>query len=139
MPACGSSFSIQKAAMKSKITLKEIDQQIAQLQEQATKIRESEKADVIGRMLEAISYYGITAAELGLAPGLRGKKSAPKTVANKPVNSLKVELRVKKTRAGAGHIKYKDDAGHSWTGFGPKPRWFTEALTAGKTVEELKA
>jgi DNA-binding protein H-NS len=45
---------------------------------------------------------------------------------------------VKKGRAGAGIIKFKDDAGNAWSGFGPKPRWLTEALAAGKTIEELK-
>jgi DNA-binding protein H-NS len=121
--------------MKSKLTLKEIDQQIAQLQEQAAKIRETEKADVIGRMQEAIGYYGITAAELGLGPARQGKKS-PKSSAAKPT---KLAVAAKQPRAGAGRVKWKDDAGHSWTGFGPKPRWFAEALAAGKTVDELKA
>lgn len=36
-------------------------------------------------------------------------------------------------------VKYKDDAGHTWSGFGPKPGWFKEALAAGKTLEELAA
>jgi DNA-binding protein H-NS len=124
--------------MKSKLTLKEIDQQIAQLQEQATKIRETEKADVIGRMQEAIGYYGITAAELGLGVARQGKKG-PKASAAKPALATKPAVAAKQPRAGAGRVKFKDDAGHSWTGFGPKPRWFTEALAAGKTVEELKA
>jgi len=39
----------------------------------------------------------------------------------------------------ASTASYKDDAGNSWSGFGPKPRWFKEALAAGKTPEELKA
>lgn len=125
--------------MKSKLTLKEIDQQIAQLQEQAAKIRETEKAGVIGRMQEAIAYYSITAAELGLAPGGSGNNRPTKTLASKPINSAKVDVPAKKSRAGAGHVKFRDDAGHSWTGFGPKPRWFTEALAAGKTADELKA
>jgi DNA-binding protein H-NS len=124
--------------MKSKLTLKEIDQQIAQLQEQATKIRETEKADVIGRMQEAIGYYGITAAELGLGVARQGKKGQ-KASAAKPALATKPAVAAKQPRAGAGRVKFKDDAGHSWTGFGPKPRWFTEALAAGKTVEELKA
>lgn len=33
--------------------------------------------------------------------------------------------------------KYKDDAGHSWSGRGPKPRWFKAALEAGRTPDEL--
>jgi DNA-binding protein H-NS len=124
--------------MKSKLTLKEIDQQIAQLQEQAAKIRQTEKADVIGRMQEAIGYYGITAADLGFGLVRQGKKG-PKSSAAKPTGLSKLVVAAKQPRAGAGRVKWKDDAGHSWTGFGPKPRWFAEALAAGKTVDELKA
>lgn len=32
---------------------------------------------------------------------------------------------------------YRDDAGNSWSGFGPKPGWFKDALAAGKTLEDL--
>ncbi|MDM0116598.1 H-NS family nucleoid-associated regulatory protein [Variovorax sp. J22R133] len=34
---------------------------------------------------------------------------------------------------------YRDDAGHTWTGMGPRPRWLKDALAAGKTLEELSA
>lgn len=32
---------------------------------------------------------------------------------------------------------YRDDAGNSWSGFGPKPGWLKDALAAGKTLEDL--
>ncbi|MDR6861265.1 H-NS family nucleoid-associated regulatory protein [Variovorax guangxiensis] len=32
---------------------------------------------------------------------------------------------------------YKDDAGNSWSGFGPKPRWLKAALDAGKSLEDF--
>ena len=44
-----------------------------------------------------------------------------------------------KTQRAAGRIKYKDDAGHTWSGYGPKPKWFTEALASGKTEADLRA
>jgi DNA-binding protein H-NS len=34
-------------------------------------------------------------------------------------------------------IRYKDDAGNSWSGFGPKPKWLKAALDAGKSLEDL--
>ncbi|WP_454907907.1 H-NS family nucleoid-associated regulatory protein [Variovorax gossypii] len=34
---------------------------------------------------------------------------------------------------------YRDGAGNTWSGFGPKPRWLKEALEAGKTLEQLAA
>ena len=35
--------------------------------------------------------------------------------------------------------KYKDDAGHIWSGRGPRPRWLTEALASGKTLAQMAA
>ena len=43
----------------------------------------------------------------------------------------------KKRRKGA--VRYRDDAGHTWTGVGRKPRWFQEALAAGKKPEDMAA
>ncbi|MDM0079056.1 H-NS family nucleoid-associated regulatory protein [Variovorax sp. J31P179] len=34
-------------------------------------------------------------------------------------------------------VVYRDDAGHSWTGRGPQPRWLKEALAQGKTLSDL--
>lgn len=36
-------------------------------------------------------------------------------------------------------VLYRDDAGHSWTGRGPQPRWLKEALAQGKTLSDLTA
>ena len=36
-------------------------------------------------------------------------------------------------------VKYKDEAGHTWSGFGPKPGWLKEALAAGRTLDEHAA
>ncbi|WP_063887626.1 H-NS family nucleoid-associated regulatory protein [Pseudorhodoferax sp. Leaf265] len=131
-------------------TLKEIDQEIARLKERAASIIASEKAGVIERIKEAIAYYSLTAAELNLgAQGRAGKRGkSPKARSAKgnsekafvdPVIGSSTAAPVKKTRAGAGGVKYKDGAGNSWSGFGPKPRWLTEALAGGKTLDELKA
>jgi DNA-binding protein H-NS len=37
----------------------------------------------------------------------------------------------------AAKISYKDDAGNSWSGFGPKPRWLKAQLDAGKSLEDF--
>jgi DNA-binding protein H-NS len=36
-------------------------------------------------------------------------------------------------------VLYRDDAGHTWSGMGPRPRWLKEAIEAGKTLEEMSA
>lgn len=119
------------------LTLKEIDQEIAKLKAKAAKIVDTERQGVIDRMKEAIGYYGITAADLGLARGKTPTRAAggkPKAVA------LGADAKpAKPRRAGAGAIKFKDAAGNTWSGFGPKPRWLTEALAGGKTLDDLKA
>ena len=45
----------------------------------------------------------------------------------------------RKRRKGAGKTKYKDDAGHRWSGFGPQPRWLKDAVAGGRDIEELRA
>ena len=39
----------------------------------------------------------------------------------------------------ASKVLYRDQAGHTWSGMGPRPRWLREALDAGKTLEEMTA
>ncbi|EPD43267.1 MULTISPECIES: H-NS family nucleoid-associated regulatory protein [Delftia] len=106
-------------------TTQEIDAQIATLQKERDQLREAEKAGVVARMKEAIAYYGITAADLALGGGTRTARAKLATQAKAP--------------RAAGRIKYKDDAGHTWSGYGPKPKWFTEALASGKVEADLLA
>lgn len=106
--------------MARKRTALEIDAEIAKLTEQREESRKTEKPGVVARIKAAIAYYDITAADLGLG-----------------TTSGKAPGGAKKTKTAAGRIKFKDDAGHTWSGFGPKPRWFTEALANGKTEADL--
>lgn len=39
----------------------------------------------------------------------------------------------------ASVVKFRDGAGNSWSGRGPKPGWFKAAIAGGKKVEELAA
>jgi DNA-binding protein H-NS len=52
----------------------------------------------------------------------------------KPAKARKAAA--KKKRRG-GSVRYRDDAGNTWSGFGPKPGWFKAALAAGKRPEDL--
>ena len=45
----------------------------------------------------------------------------------------------KKSKSKGGKAKYRDDAGNSWTGFGPRPRWLKDAIAGGKSLEDLRA
>lgn len=106
-------------------TLKQINGEIASLQVEAERVRAKEKAEVIARIKEAIPYYNITAADLGLA-GRSGR--------TKPTASSKKAPKA----ARANPVRYQDGSGNTWSGFGRKPKWFVEALASGQTAEALR-
>lgn len=103
-------------------TYAEISKQIEALQKQASDLRKKELAEVIAGIKEAMEVYGLTAADIGLAPKRRGPKpGAPKKTARK----------------GRSTAKYSDGAGNVWGGRGPRPLWLREALDAGKALEDF--
>jgi DNA-binding protein H-NS len=53
------------------------------------------------------------------------KKGVPKKASTKAV--------AKK----AAKAKYRDDAGNSWSGFGPRPKWLKEGIAGGKQLEDF--
>ncbi|MEO3714125.1 H-NS histone family protein [Roseateles flavus] len=119
--------------MARKRTAQEIDAEIARLQKEREHALSAERAGVVARMKEAIAYYQITAQDLGLGTGVRKRLSA----APKPKRAGRgVGL---KAKPAASRVKYKDDAGHTWSGFGPRPKWLVEALANGKSEEDLRA
>lgn len=69
-----------------------------------------------GRTLEEFAAAGRSAPE-------KAKKTAKKVKGSTP-----------KKRTGK---TYRDAAGNTWSGFGPRPRWLKEALEAGQTLEQL--
>lgn len=110
---------------RTKRTLNEINREIAKLQAEADQIREAERAEVVAKIREAVDFYGITAADIGLsASGARARKTKGSV----------------RSKAGAAtRVKYKDDTGRTWSGHGRKPQWFIDALAGGKTEAELRA
>lgn len=111
-------------------TYSELTHQIAQLTAQAELARKREVAGVISRIKEAIAVYGITASDLGLD----GTAAGGKPVAKAPAHNRQTAA-----AASSGVVKYRDDAGNTWSGRGPKPGWFKAALAAGHTPEDLAA
>jgi DNA-binding protein H-NS len=113
-----------------KKTLAQIEAQIQRLQAEAESIRKREVDGVIARMKEAIAHYQLTAEDLGLA----GKQRALSTPA--PV-VRRQRSKKSPTKAANGVAKFSDGT-NTWTGMGPKPKWFKAALAAGKTAEDLQ-
>lgn len=58
-------------------------------------------------------------------------------VSSTPVDVLRAAKKTARTQRRPSTVLYRDDAGHSWTGRGPQPRWLKEALAQGKTLSEL--
>jgi DNA-binding protein H-NS len=111
-------------------TIAQINAQIAKLQKEAEALKVKEVPGVVARIKEAIEHYGLTAVDLGF--------SGPATKTVKPV----VTVVAKKTRKKAvdkptGVIRFRDEAGHTWTGKGKRPNWYLAAIAAGKTPESL--
>jgi DNA-binding protein H-NS len=122
-------------ATKTGPTLAALNAQIASLQAQADALRKSQIAEVITQAKAAISHYGLTAADLGLAKK-PAKSTAPTSVGTKKPR----KKAAKKAQGKAGTaIKYKDDAGNTWVGMGKRPSWFKAALAAGKQPSDLLA
>ena|SRR6218665_1801246 len=103
---------------------------IEKLQAQATRLRNKERAGVIARIKEAIDAYGITADDLGLVPhgGLSPKRERKSTERSQKIG--------KKTRA-TSVAKFRDAAGNTWGGRGPRPVWLRNALADGATLESF--
>ncbi len=109
-------------------TLAAIQEQIEKLTKQAEAIRAKEVAEVVAQIRSAIEHYGLTAADLGLGAAAKARKAR-----------VSVKKAGKKGGKKVGAVKFRDDQGNTWTGMGPKPRWFKEALAAGKSLESLTA
>ena len=99
-------------------TYSDVKAAIDKLQARAEELRQAEKAGVISRIREAISVYGITAAELGLAAG--GSRGAARSGAGAAAP--------KADKVQVGVPKYRDPAtGKTWTGRGKPPLWIVGA------------
>ena len=109
-------------------TFQQIQKQIEALTREAHNLRKKEIADVVARIKEAIAVYGLTAQDLGLA-GTRGRPPKVKAAAAAPAPTATA----KKTRKVK--IKYRDNAGNTWTGRGSRPRWLRDAIDGGTSIE----
>lgn len=88
---------------------------------------------MIARIKEAIQAYGLTAADLGLATGKRGRRSSKSGV---EVTARGRKAHNGKAKAATG-AKYRDEHGHTWSGRGPRPKWLRDALANGRTLKDF--
>jgi DNA-binding protein H-NS len=113
-------------------TLDQIQQQIAKLQKEADAIKAKEVSGVVERIKDAIAHYGLTVEDL-FGRSVGGRKAASKD----RVRLKKSTAKKATTKGSRVPVKYRDDAGNTWTGRGNKPRWLVAAIANGKTVEDF--
>ena len=84
-----------------------------------------------GQSLETLKVRGARTDAASIVGGAGSPEVAKSTA--KP--SAKADGKVRPSSVA----KYRDAAGNSWGGRGPKPRWVKAALAAGRNLEELAA
>ena len=107
-------------------TYTQLMRQIDALSREAERLKKSEVKEVVARIKEAIATYGLTAADLGPAGGKRGPKPGSKRAGKK-----------KAVKAGKAVVRFRDNAGSTWVGRGPRPLWLRDALVSGKSLEDF--
>ncbi|MDP4577288.1 MAG: H-NS histone family protein [Burkholderiaceae bacterium] len=118
-------------------TYSEMMSQIEDLRKQAERQRKEEYSSVLKTIKRQIADYGISAEELGFsgaskAAGKRGPK------ASKAAASKARKPRAKKAGSGVKVApKYRDGAGNTWTGRGKMPKWLTQEVAVGRTVDSF--
>lgn len=99
-------------------TYLELKQQAEKLMAEAERMREKEISDAISEIKEKIRLYGLTAQDLGMAPGGPGRSS--------------------RAKGSAAPAKYRGPNGETWSGGrGRKPQWVTAALKEGRSLDEF--
>lgn len=76
----------------------------------------SRKAEVVALIRQMMAAAGVTLADLG------GVQPAAMTTP---------------TGQPRRPVKYRDDAGNTWTGIGQRPRWVQKALAAGRALNDF--
>jgi DNA-binding protein H-NS len=107
-------------------TFHQIQRQIETLQREAEKVKRQEVEGVIARIKEAISLYDLSASDLGLAGGA----SAPRTA-----KTAKTAGAARKKHPAIA--KFRNEAGETWVGRGPRPLWLRHAIAAGKQLQDF--
>jgi DNA-binding protein H-NS len=114
-------------------TYLQVLKQIDTLKAQAEKLRRAEADGVITRIRDAISHYGLTAADLGLTGSGGGSaKAARKKPGRKPGRPRKIAGKVSKVAP-----KFRDEKGNTWAGRGKRPIWLRDALAGGRKLEDF--
>lgn len=113
-------------------TYAQLNAEIEALKAKAEAALRKEAAGVIARIKDAIAHYGLTASDLGLANDAGRSRSAAQ-----PKSPAKAATKSKPHAKTKVPVKYRDQAGNSWTGRGSQPRWLAAAIAAGESIDSF--
>jgi DNA-binding protein H-NS len=122
-------------------TYSQVMKQIEALKVEAEKLRRIESNGVVARIREAIGFYGLTAADLGLS-GALPKIAAPASAMPAAAAAADKPAKRKGKRKGPAKAKtppvpkFRDEEGRTWGGIGKRPDWLRAALANGKTLQD---
>ena len=108
----------------------QVMKQINSLKVEAEKLRRVEVSGVITRIRDAISFYNLSAADLGLGAKANG-------AASNAAAPAKRKKRKGAAAKGPRVIKFRNDSGGSWGGIGKRPQWLRDALNSGKQLSDF--
>lgn len=129
----------------------QIRAQIDKLEREAEVARKREIAETILNIKKAITAFGLTADDLGLSKSTnkrrlskkakikrRGRPSKKITKIETPSNRQSIVKKAGDKRSVVAP-KFRDQAsGATWTGRGKQPKWLSEAIAAGHTLNEFR-
>ena len=107
-----------------KLSADKIKARIAELQKELVRAEKS-KEPAVRKVLALMKKLGVTVADLS-------KGGAPASTPSEKKKASKGGG----TR-GPAPVKFKDDAGNTWSGRGKTPRWLSEAEKAGANREQF--
>lgn len=121
--------------VKANESLEDVNRQIEDavrhmedLKRKAEELKATERPGVIEEINKQIALYEIKPGELSFRA-----QAEPQKRLSAMIGRSKSQKKPRKASTA-----YEDDQGNSWSGKGPQPKWFKEALANGRTKEQLE-
>lgn len=135
----GTAKTKTKAAAKKSMAAKYVDGKGGQWVGRGKRPRWLSEALAAGKKLEDFAAGAFKSAVEAVTPAPAPETAAPKKRGPRAKAAKAAKPAKKNKQRAASVAKYSDGAGKSWTGMGPKPKWFKDALAGGKKPEDLLA
>ena len=97
--------------------LQELLAQKAELERKIQETQKNERASAIAKIRSLMAEFGLSVEDLSGKSAPVSKKSG--------------------TETRKAPVKFKDNAGNTWSGRGLKPKWLQQALASGKQLADF--